>query len=292
MKDSKIQWTHHTANLWHGCTKVHAGCDNCYAETMSKRFGKDIWGNDKPRLAVKSVFKELAKYQKQAEQTGQMHRVFVGSMMDIFEKPMPVVNSKGEPVILDDPGSQLYTSDMRDILFLNISKNEYPNLMFLFLTKRPSNINKMIPEIWISSPPANVMFGCSPVDQKTADKLIPQLLEVNGRLFLSMEPMLGPVNLEGLTQGRIQWIITGGESGPHKRPYNTDWFRSIRDFCKTCRISFFMKQMDGVLPIPDDLIIREFPMMPVPPFNKFPMMPAPPFNLKETEAGNKILTGN
>ena len=48
-ENSKIEWTHHTANLWWGCTKVHAGCDNCYAETLSKRYGKDVWGKDKSR---------------------------------------------------------------------------------------------------------------------------------------------------------------------------------------------------------------------------------------------------
>jgi len=48
-QNSKIEWTTHTANLWHGCTKVHKGCDNCYAEALAKRWGNDVWGNDKPR---------------------------------------------------------------------------------------------------------------------------------------------------------------------------------------------------------------------------------------------------
>ena len=38
-QNSKIEWTHHTGNLWWGCTKVHEGCDNCYAETLAKRTG-------------------------------------------------------------------------------------------------------------------------------------------------------------------------------------------------------------------------------------------------------------
>ena len=85
-QDSKIEWTHHTANLWHGCTKVHAGCDNCYAEALAKRFGNDVWGNDKPRKEVKSVWNDLDKYQRLAKEANQIHRVFVGSMMDILKK--------------------------------------------------------------------------------------------------------------------------------------------------------------------------------------------------------------
>lgn len=65
-KDSKIEWTHHTANLWHGCTKVHEGCDHCYAEALAKRWGNNVWGNDKPRKAIKSVWDDLQKYQKLA----------------------------------------------------------------------------------------------------------------------------------------------------------------------------------------------------------------------------------
>jgi len=65
-KDSKIEWTHHTANLWHGCTKVHEGCDHCYAEALAKRWGHNVWGNDKPRKAIKSVWDDLQKYQKLA----------------------------------------------------------------------------------------------------------------------------------------------------------------------------------------------------------------------------------
>lgn len=149
-QNSKIEWTHHTANLWHGCTKVHAGCDNCYAETLSKRWGNDVWGNDKPRKVIKNVFIDLDRYQKLAFTAGEIHRVFVGSMMDIFEKPMPLINSKGDKINDADTGY------LRNILFQKIDAGKYNNLMFLLLTKRPSNINKYIPESWKENPPANV----------------------------------------------------------------------------------------------------------------------------------------
>lgn len=262
-ENSKIQWTNHTANLWWGCTKVHAGCDNCYAEALSHRFGDDVWGNDKPRRAINSVWKDLAKYQRKAKEAGEIHRVFVGSMMDIFEKPMPLINNT------QSNGQDYYTTgNLRSDLFSSI--NDYPNLMFLFLTKRPSNINKMIPEEWKENPPANVMFGTSPVDQETADKLIPQLMEVKGKKFLSVEPMLGPINLDRVlyidAPGSVfegdngpDWIICGGESGPGKREFDPAWARSIRDQCAAAGVPFFMKQWDKVKEIPEDLMIREFP---------------------------------
>lgn len=274
-ENSKIEWCHHTANLWWGCTEVHAGCDNCYARVLSHRWGHELWGNDVPRRAIKSVWTDLAKYQVLAAAAKAMYYVFVGSMMDIFEKRMPLVDIKGNLIMLDDMDEVgMDTGDMRNQLFSNISKGLYPNLIFLFLTKRPSNINKYIPEAWKITPPYNVMFGTSPVDQKTADTLIPQLLQVSGRRFLSVEPMLGSIDLNrelgayspgnnsplrsNWTQ-KIDWVICGGESGPKRRPFNTDWARDLRRQCQKSVIPFFMKQIDKVIPIPEDLLTREMP---------------------------------
>lgn len=261
-KDSKIEWTHHTANLWWGCTKVHEGCDNCYAETLSKRWGDDVWGNDKPRRAIKSVWSDLHKYQRLAKESGEMHRVFAGSMMDIFEKPMPLINSKGELI------EGMNTNELRQVLFHSISRGDYPNLMFLLLTKRPSNINKYIPESWKENPPANVMFGTSPVNQATANKLVPQLLEVKGKHFLSIEPQLEMVDLasswidkaRNFELGVIDWIIQGGESGAHKRLFNLKWAYAMKDQCKALNVPYFFKQIDKVQVIPEDLLIRQFPV--------------------------------
>jgi protein gp37 len=268
-QNSKIEWTHHTANLWHGCTKVHEGCDHCYAETLSHRWGRDIWGNDKPRMEIKSVWNDLKKYQALAAAAGEMHRVFVGSMMDIFEKPMPLINSKGEPAIDYSDGSQVDNSHLRERFFEEVIPQS-PNLLFLLLTKRPSNINKYIPESWKTNPPENVMFGTSPVNQKTADKLIPQLLKVKGKKFISCEPLLGPINLRHIDADgagdkdwcqidaltgrqtdmarpcedvpKIDWVIVGGESGHGARPMHPDWVGSIRDQCEAASVPFLFKQ--------------------------------------------------
>jgi protein gp37 len=268
--DSKIEWTHHTGNLWWGCTKVHAGCDNCYAETLAKRHGNDVWGNDKARKVTKSVWADFLKWQALAADAGEMHRVFVGSMMDIFEKPMPIQDWKGNLL----PGD---TGQIRDRFFSEIVPN-CPNLMFLLLTKRPGNINKYTPIEWKTNPPKNVMFGTSPVDQKTADEMIPKLAVVSGLRFLSVEPQLGEVDLmkpirfkgprgavargaadDGRLVDYVDWVIQGGESGHHKRPFNLSWALAMKHDCREANTPYFFKQIDKVQPIPEPLQIRQFP---------------------------------
>ena len=253
MINSKIEWTHHTANLWWGCTKVHEGCDNCYASTMAHRWGFDVWGNDKYRREIKSVWKELKNYQKIASDLKMIHRVFVGSMMDVFEKPMPLIDSKRNIV------SNKTTGDLRDKFFNEVVPSS-PNLLFLLLSKRPSNINKYTPTPWKVEPPSNVMFGTSPVNQTTSVTLITQLQQVNGRKFLSVEPQLSEITLlPWLTENKIDWVIQGGESGPHKRPFNTDWARKIKAECTATNTPYFFKQIDKKQAIPEDLLVREFP---------------------------------
>lgn len=250
-QNSKIEWTDHTINLWWGCVAVHEGCNNCYAEALAKRCGNDVWGNDKPRKEIKSAFRELNKMQTVAKKEGKIHRVFVGSMMDIFEKPMPLIDNGNEN-----------TGNLRFQLFYRIDRGDYPNLLFLFLTKRPSNINKYIFESWKENPPYNVMFGTSPVNQETAYTLINQLLKVNGRKFLSVEPQLGSVNLVHWLP-EIDWVIQGGESGHHKRPFDLNWAYDLKEQCQRVNVPYFFKQIDKVKEIPNDLLVRELPIMTV-----------------------------
>lgn len=256
MKDSKIEWTKHTANLWNGCTKVHEGCDNCYAEGIAKRWGYDVWGQDKHRKENKTVWKQLDKFQRLAAASGEIHRVFVGSMMDMFERPMPLIDYNRNPLP--------YTTEVLRQRFFELVP-QYHNLLFLFLTKRPSNIHKYIPHSWLQNPPDNIMYGTSPVSQLTADRLIPQLANVKGKRFISVEPQLEAVDLMKLNaDGRklidcVDWVIVGGESGSRKRPYDLEWGRQIREACKTSGKPFFFKQVDKVQAIPEDLQIREFP---------------------------------
>lgn len=252
--NSLIEWCRHTLSFWWGCVEVHEGCVNCYAAAIARRWGFDIWGNKKYRRYIKSSMQSLAKMQNDAAAAGEIHTVFVGSMLDIFEKPMPLIDNKGN--LMD-----INTGDLRKT-FLEELVPASPNLLFLLLTKRPSNINKYIPASWKTNPPANVMFGASVVNQATADKVMEQLKPVNGRKFLSVEPQLEELTLlPYLKKNEVSWIIQGGESGPKRRPFDTAWARKLRDECIKTKTPYFFKQVDKVLPIPKDLMIREFPPM-------------------------------
>lgn len=282
-ENTKIEWCDHTVNLWHGCAKVHTGCKNCYAETQAKRWGFDIWGENKYRKEIKSAFKDLEKYEKQAKETGKKAVVFIGSMMDIFEVSKPLVNTKGEKMV--------YTTASPFIkLFTEITGGKYDNLIFLFLTKRPQNIGKMLERY--REIPKNVWFGTSISDQQTANELIPALLERSPRgsnLFLSIEPQIDFINLNqklktfngveyeynlltgkksfDISGGRkhiiqkntINWVIQGGESGIRKREFRTEWAYFLKTQCKNAGVPYFFKQIDKVRPIPPDLLIREKP---------------------------------
>lgn len=251
MENSQIEWTNHTLNLVWGCTKVHEGCDNCYAETWANRWGKNVWGNESPREYKAGWEKSVRKWQKEAQKNNQVCRVFVGSMFDIFEKDMPIIDSKGNPL-------QITISNLRKKLFEDIIPNS-PNLIFLLLTKRPSNINKYIPVSWQTDCPKNVMFGTSPVNQSTANNLIALLKLAPGKKFLSIEPQLSEIIPSKELFDGIDWVIQGGESGAKKRPFNCDWGRVMRDFCLENSIPYFFKQIDKVQKIPKDLEIRQFP---------------------------------
>jgi protein gp37 len=258
-QNSEISWTTHTANLWWGCVEVSPLCDNCYAREWAKRYDRAKWGAHEPRLTVKGVWNDLKKWQRDAAAAGRVDRVFVGSMMDIFEKPQPVVDAKGEEM-------PFTTGALRDGFFKE-TVPDCPNLLFLLLTKRPQNIGGMIPAEWHTSPPANVMFGCSVGDQATAKANVPHLLKVPGRRFLSIEPLLGPVDLrlylppmggpgwmspylpfnyDGTSL--VEWVIVGGESGPKARPMHPAWAQSIRDLCQAGGVAFHFKQWGEHVP--------------------------------------------
>lgn len=283
MENTKIEWAHHTANIWWGCTKVHAGCDHCYAEAQDNWLYNKTkhWGPDTPRMIVNSVWNNLYKFQRLASAANEVHRVFVGSMMDIFEKPMPLVDKKNILILEmgENESRKRNTQDLRMQFFKNIADDKYPNLLFLMLTKRPSNIVKYVPPAWLSNWPVNVMTGTSVSEQKN-EQLIIQLLQTPGEHFLSLEPMLSGVDLTDIPlntfcfnalsgaydgpvaaydTGKLSWVIVGGESGDYKRLFLTDWARKVRDDCKEAGVPFFMKQVDKVRPIPDDLEIKELP---------------------------------
>lgn len=258
-KDSKIEWTTHTFNPWFGCTKVSPACKNCYAEVMTKRTGLVVWGPQaERRISSNDNWKQPLKWAKAARAAGVRHRVFCASLADVFEDRPEV-------------------SDARLRLWNLIEAT--PELDWLLLTKRPENMDRMLP--WRFQPYPNVWLGTTVEDQQRADERIPHLLRIRAaKRFLSVEPMIGPVGLEtcyrdhsessGLCDHEetgIDWVICGGESGHGARPLNIKWARSLRDQCKSAGVAFFMKQLSQAdtkaykdfESFPIDLQVREMP---------------------------------
>lgn len=254
MRNSKIEWTHDTRNLWWGCVEVSPQCDYCYARTWDKRLGGDHWGAHGPRLAIKSVWRGLAQAQAEAAAVGTLRTQFMHSMSDIFERDLPLVNRKGEPL-------QQTTGDLRNRLFTEVVPQS-PNLIFLLLTKRPQNIARMVPPAWLDTPPANVWYGVSAGtgEQDSDQRALDALLAVPGRHFVSAEPLLGPLDLFAyLAAKRIGWVIAGGESGAHARATHPDWLRQIRNDCVLAGVPFFFKQWGEWSDMPAKTTFYQFP---------------------------------
>lgn len=238
--NSKIEWTEHTFNPWHGCAKVSPGCKHCYAETLTNRWGGDYWGIHSPRKFMSdSYWRKPLEWNRKAAAAGRRDRVFCASMADVFERhPIKEINEQ--------------MNEARSALWRLIEETDY--LIWLLLTKRPINAIEMTPVSWLQGWPANVCIMTSVEDQERADERIPTILQVPAMYRgLSVEPLLKPIDLskwlsppewygEAFGYGSIDWVIVGGESGPGARPMHPEWALSIRDQCQASRTPFFFKQ--------------------------------------------------
>jgi protein gp37 len=272
MKNSGIEWTHHTFNPWIGCTKVSPACDNCYAEkSMPAKFQKITWGAGQERKRTSDAnWREPLRWNADCAKRGVRERVFCASLADVFD-------------------NEVQTLWRQPLMSLVV---DTPNLDHLFLTKRIGNATRMLTDASLHDgrllnandeyqPPKNLFIGATICNQEEADRDIPKLLATPAaKRFLSIEPMLGPIRLNldadrfhcpecrhswnGIDEtvcprnecplcghesivdhGRqvgIDWVICGGESGPNARPMHPDWARSLRDQCQAAGVPFFFKQ--------------------------------------------------
>ena len=236
MNKTGISWTDLTWNPVSGCTKVSEGCKFCYAEAWSHRWNRSF---------------EVTLHPEKLDEVRNIpsgSKVFVNSMSDLFHKDIPI--------------KFIYSC------FLEMYRR--PDVSFQILTKRPE---RMIDFFRKTRHPIkkNMWLGVS-VESINHLNRIRMLLDAFNQCqyvdsdfvtFVSFEPMLediGPVDLSG-----IDWIIVGGESGPHHRPMNIEWARSIVRQAKEQGIAVWMKQLGGMRPggnledFPEDLRMREFP---------------------------------
>ena len=232
-----IEWTNGTWNPVTGCDQQSPGCDHCYALRLaarlqkmgSARYAKD--GN--PRTSGPG-FGVTLHWDKITEplHLKKPQRIFVNSMSDLFHREV--------------------TLEFLQAAFATMVQAHWHT--FLILTKRAKRLRALAPSLpW----PPHIWMGVS-IELSLYFYRIHDLCQgPAARRFLSVEPLLAP--LPSLPLHGIDLVIVGGESGPGARPMDPDWARDIRDQCQAAGVAFFMKQMARKAPIPDDLMIRQYP---------------------------------
>ena len=243
MAKTRIEWTEYSWNPITGCTPVSEGCQNCYAKRMANRLrGRCGYPADEP-------FKVTLHEDRLGEplRWKKPRRVFVCSMGDLFHEDVPF--------------------DFICDVFARMGFERRHT--FLVLTKRPERMRELFTGYenyrW---PHPNVYLGVTAENQRAADERIPILLEIPAAVrFVSIEPMLGPVDLLSndylggcincevcldnpetcincAQDRKINWIICGSETGPGRRPAKIAWIMDLKDQCQSAGVPFFLKQME------------------------------------------------
>jgi protein gp37 len=218
---SSIEWTDATWNPVTGCTKISPGCDRCYAERFSERF------RNVPKHPFSTGFDLTLRPERlnQPLSWKKPRMIFVNSMSDLFHKEI--------------------TREYIDRVFRTMETADWH--IYQVLTKRSSLLRKYVNRRYANSrAPVHIWLGVS-IENRVALTRLRHLKETKANIrFVSFEPLLesiGPVDLEG-----IQWVIVGGESGPHARPIDANWIREIRSQCRIHAVAFFFKQWGGKTP--------------------------------------------
>lgn len=271
MGTSAIQWTDKTWAPLTGCTRLDlGGCDHCYAFQLHD-MRHVAWKRGRWDTAPQQYHEPFSKVQLLPDRLEEpLHwrkpsKVFVTSMGDLFHEDVP----------------NEYLARIWDTMF------DAERHTFQVLTKRAERLPEF--ERWMADTQlraidyTNVWLGTSTENQRAADERLWHLLRVNAAVrFLSMEPLLGPVDLgaaadEWWMSNGLDWVIVGGESGPRARPMDLQWVRDIIRQCHAVGVSVFVKQLGSawanavgakdrhggdIDEWPEDLRIREFPEVP------------------------------
>lgn len=218
---TQIEWTDSTWNPVTGCTKITAGCDNCYAERFSERF------RGTPGHPFENGFDLTLRPDrvKQPLSWKKPRRIFVNSMSDLFHKEVP------KPFI--------------DSVFDTMEQADWHS--YQVLTKRSSLMARYLRNRYGGAlAPPHIWLGVSVEDAKNAVRIKHLQAAPAAVKFVSFEPLLASVGAVDLTG--IDWAIVGGESGPRCRPMEEQWAIEIRDLCRKSKTAFFFKQWGGVRP--------------------------------------------
>jgi protein gp37 len=218
---TEIEWTDATWNPVTGCTKISAGCDNCYAARFSERF------RGVPGHPFETGFDLTLRPERLLQPLGWRtpRMIFVNSMSDLFHK-------------------EIRKSFIASVFDTMEQANWHT---YQVLTKRSSLMHKFINERYKTRPvPAHIWLGVS-IENQQATSRIAHLQKANASVrFLSLEPLIAPLGKLNLKS--IDWVIVGGESGPRARPMDARWAIDIRNQCRKAKVAFFFKQWGGRSP--------------------------------------------
>lgn len=257
MKRTKIEWADSVANPITGCTPASEGCLNCYA----KRFANRLARNPMLSAATRKKYEGFRPGQFHEERLEEIEKapkgstVFVGSMADLFHE---AVNLRGP--------------EIREVL-RSIGKSK---ARCLLLTKRPRRMAEALR--WHygdhldveDAPLPNLWLGVSVEHQKTAGRIAELFTIPAAGRFVSVEPMLGPVDLTQVElpwsnslrcnvltsrddehlyndHPKLDWVICGGETGPQPRELQPEWARGLRDQCAEYGVPYFFKGWGDVV---------------------------------------------
>jgi protein gp37 len=239
---SAIEWTDATWNPVTGCTEVTPGCDNCYAKTFAERW------RGVPGHYFEQGFDVVLRPDKlNLPLTWRKpRRVFVNSMSDLFHKDVPdEFIARVFAVMAATPQHTYQLLTKRHGRMRSLLAGEDGSGHRLLEAAMDEETAQALYDQW---PLPNVWLGVSVEDQARANLRIPALLDTPAAVrWLSMEPLLGPVDLtrtdkDVLVDGGIDWVVVGGESGRGARPMEPAWARSLRDQVTGADVPFFFKQ--------------------------------------------------
>lgn len=224
---TSIEWATQSWNPTTGCSRVSAGCDNCYAFKLHDQ-RHVAWKRGRMPMAAPQYHLPYSKVQLIERRLADPARmkepemIFVDSMADLFEERVP----------------DAYVDQVFQTMEL-VDRHIYQ-----LLTKRPARLADYVARRYGGAPaPEHIWLGTSVEDTRVIDR-IEALRSAPARVrFLSCEPLIGPLSNLDLTG--IHWVIAGGESGPRHRPIDPAWVRELRDDCANAGVAFFFKQWGG-----------------------------------------------
>lgn len=220
---SNIEWTDATWNPVTGCNKVSPGCKNCYAETFAERF-RGVPGHPFEQGFDLRLWPERLKMPLEWQKPKV---IFVNSMSDLFHEGV----------------SDSFIKQVFETMCLATHH------VFQVLTKRPERMREWTQRNFSEKLPQHIWLGVSVENQAYAWRIEHLQIAPAQVRFLSLEPLLGPIKLNGELLSGIHWVIVGGESGHRARPMNPEWVYSIRRDCLCYEVPFFFKQWGAFDPI-------------------------------------------